>query len=120
MSSETLEFHHGIHHRTYVNNLNQLLDRQAEALATKNIKALNQITNLICFNGGGHLNHEIFWDSMCAQADSHIPDSGPLFDALVAEYGSIEAFIKLFNTRATAIQGSGWGWLVYNMKMNHL
>ena len=99
MSSETLDFHYGKHHRTYVNNLNNLLTKQEEVLQAKkkDIKALNQISSLICFNGGGHLNHEIFWDSMCPQTDSQMPSSGPLYDAIVHEYGSIEAMIKAFN-----------------------
>ena len=114
MSSETLEFHYGKHHRTYVNNLNALLDKQEEALKRKDLKALNQISTQICFNGGGHLNHEVFWDSMCPQADSQRPTSGPLFDAIVREYGDIENMLDIFNRKTVGVKGSGWGWLVYN------
>ena len=114
MSSETLDFHYGKHHRTYVNNLNTLLEKQEAALQRKDVRALNQISTDICFNGGGHLNHEIFWDSMCPQADSQMPSSGPLFDAIIHEYGSIEMMIQVFNKKSAGIKGSGWGWLVYN------
>ena len=75
---------------------------------------------MIRFNGGGHLNHEIFWESLCAPADSHIPDSGPLHDALVDGWDSIDNFINVFNTRTAAIQGSGWGWLIYNKQKGSL
>jgi len=72
------------------------------------------------FNGGGHINHTLFWDSLCPQADSQLPESGPLYDALIASWGSIDVFRKIFNQRTAAIQGSGWGWLVYNKRTDVL
>ena len=75
---------------------------------------------MIKFNGGGHLNHELFWDSLCPKADSSLPESGPLHEAMVEGWGSIDEFIKMFNTRTAAIQGSGWGWLVYNKRKDAL
>ena len=75
---------------------------------------------MIKFNGGGHLNHTLFWDSLCAQADSAMPERGPLYDAIIDGWGSIDGFIKMFNVRTAAIQGSGWGWLVYNKRKDAL
>ena len=76
MSGMTLNFHYGKHHRTYVNNLNQLLEQQAEALATGNLSKAIGYSQAIKFNGGGHINHELFWDSLCPQADSALPEEG--------------------------------------------
>ena len=120
MSGQTIDFHYGKHHRTYVNNLNNLLEQQAEFMAQGKLNKSIALSNQIKFNGGGHLNHEIFWESMCPQADSAIPESGPLHDAMVEGWGSIDSFIKMFNMRTAAIQGSGWGWLVYNKRKDAL
>ncbi len=120
MSGHLLDFHYGKHHRTYVNNLNNLLEQQAEAAATGDIKTSIGLSQSIRFNGGGHLNHEFFWDSLCPQADSALPDSGPLYDAIVEGWGSHDEFIRVFNQRTAAIQGSGWGWLVYNKRKDSL
>ena len=120
MSGHLLEFHYGKHHRTYVNNLNNLLEQQAEANATGNLKQQLTLQQAIRFNGGGHLNHEFFWESLCPQADSALPEQGPLHDLIVRSWGSIDEFIKVFNSRTAAIQGSGWGWLVYNKRTRTL
>ena len=120
MSGLLLDFHYGKHHRTYVKNLNSLLEEQAEATAVGNLSKAISLTNAIRFNGGGHLNHEFFWDSLCPQADSALPDSGPLHDAIISSWGSMEEFVRVFNARTAAIQGSGWGWLVYNKRKESL
>ena len=69
----------------------------------RDIRKMTQISDLIRFNGGGHLNHELFWESLCPEADSHIPESGPLHDALVTGWDSIDNFISVFNTRTAAL-----------------
>ena len=120
MSGQIIDFHYGRHHRTYVTNLNNLMEQQAEALATCNVKKLVSLQKPLHFNGGGHINHTLFWESLCPAADSHLPESGPLYDALIASWGSIDEFKKTFNQRTANIQGSGWGWLVYNKRTDVL
>ena len=66
MSGQLLDFHYGKHHRTYVNNLNQLLEQQAEAMYRGDLKLQISLEKKLQFNGGGHFNHEFFWDSLCA------------------------------------------------------
>jgi len=83
ISGHLLDFHYGKHHRTYVNNLNTLLEQQAEFHATGNLGKAIGLAQNIRFNGGGHMNHEFFWESLCPQAESHLPDKGPLFDAII-------------------------------------
>ena len=120
VSGHLLDFHYGKHHRTYVNNLNNLLEQQAEFNAKGQIQNAIGLSQAIRFNGGGHLNHEFFWDSLCSQADSNLPDSGPLYDAIIEGWGSVDEFIRIFSARTAGIQGSGWGWLVYNKRKKSL
>ena len=77
----------------------------------------------IKFNGGGHINHELFWESLAppSEGGGALPDEGSdLRNLLNSEWGSIEEFQKYFNTHTSTLQGSGWGWLVYNKEADHL
>ena len=115
ISGHLLDFHYGKHHRTYVNNLNNLLEQQAESAARGDLQKSIGLSQQIKFNGGGHLNHEFFWESLCPQADSSLPEEGSeLHRHIIEGWGTLDNFIKVFNARTAAIQGSGWGWLVYN------
>lgn len=95
VSGHLMEFHYGKHHRAYVNNLNTLNAQSAEALATGNIKRYIELTNAIKFNGGGHLNHEFFWETLAPikSGGGALPDkSSDLRQMIEAEWGSIEKF----------------------------
>ena len=73
--------------------------------------------NAIKFNGGGHLNHEIFWESMCPikNGGGVLPEEqNDLAQMITAEWGSVAEFQTFFNTHTATLQGSGWGWLLYN------
>ena len=103
MSAMTLDFHYGKHHRTYVTNLNNLLEKQAECVARNDNAGQIKLLNAIRFNGGGHENHTLFWESLCPQADSELPTSGDLFDKIVETWGTLDNFIKVFNTKTAAL-----------------
>ena len=121
MSGQLLDFHYGKHHRTYVTNLNNLLEKQAECTAKGDLTGSISLSKLIHFNAGGHINHEFFWESLCPQADSELPSPGTdLHDAIADSWSSMDEFIKTFNSHTAAIQGSGWGWLCYNVKKGTL
>ncbi len=80
-----------------------------------------EISKALKFNGGGHFNHEFFWDSLCAPKDSHRPDHDTqLMRYILKTWDSFEQFEERFEKRTTAIQGSGWGWLAYNKKQHRL
>ena len=69
------------------------------------------------FNGGGHLNHEFFWDSLSpiGERGGFLPAEGSdLHTALTQAFGSVDNFISHFSANTAAVQGSGWGWLAYN------
>lgn len=117
VSGHLMEFHYGKHHRNYVNNLNMLNEKSAEALAKGDIKRYIELTNAVKFNGGGHLNHEFFWECLAPikEGGGAIPDeASDLRQMIEKEWGSIAQFQNVFNSQTTAVQGSGWGWLIYN------
>src|SRR5262249_16910109 len=67
------------------------------------------------FNGGGHVNHSIFWTNLAPQSKGGGEvQKGALLDAITRDFGSLDAMKEECTTKTVAIQGSGWGWLGYN------
>lgn len=121
VSGKLMDYHYGKHHRTYVNNLNKLIEQAMEASLTNDVRKQIDIQYALKFNGGGHLNHELFWDSLCAPKDSSRPEAGSRLEQYISHtWGDIDSFIARFNHLSTAVQGSGWGWLCYHKKTNRL
>ncbi|KAJ3806845.1 Mn superoxide dismutase [Lentinula lateritia] len=112
ISEEIMTLHHQKHHQTYVNGLNA-----AEELYAKSPSVKEQITlhAALKFNGGGHINHTLFWKNLApASGDGGKLTDGPLKTAIESDFGSVDNFKKVFSAKTAAIQGSGWGWLGYN------
>ena len=123
ISQRLMEFHYGKHHQTYVNNLNGLYEKAADALESGDHQKFVDLSQAIKFNGGGHLNHEFFWESLApiSNGGGVTPAKGSkLHDALCANFGSVEDFIAHFSANTAAVQGSGWGWLAYNKNSKEL
>lgn len=109
ISRETLEFHWGKHHQTYVNNLNNLVE--GTDWAEKSLEEIILGAEGGLFNNAAQVyNHTFFWSSMTPQGGGE--PKGALKDALVAPWGSVEAFVKAFSDAAAGNFGSGWTWLV--------
>ena len=109
ISRETLEFHWGKHHQTYVNNLNNLVE--GTDWAEKSLEDIILGAEGGLFNNAAQAwNHTFFWSSMTPQGGGE--PKGALKDALVATWGSVEAFVKAFSDAAAGNFGSGWTWLV--------
>jgi Fe-Mn family superoxide dismutase len=121
ISKEIMDLHYNKHHKTYVTNLNAALEQEAQAEAQKDLAAQVALQQAIRFNGGGHINHSIFWTNLApkSQGGGELP-TGDLASAITAEFGSLQAFIDQFNAKTAAIQGSGWGWLGYNKAKKRL
>ena len=119
LSGQIMELHHSKHHQTYVNNLNQLMEKQADAAAKGDTEALIQLQPGIKFNGGGHVNHTIFWTNLCAAKDFE-PPVGELAAKIDADFGSLGALQAKMNGDSAAVQGSGWGWLGYSKEKDAL
>ena len=109
-----MELHHGRHHQAYVTNLNKALEASAAALSRGDLHDYAAQLPAIRFNGGGHINHALFWPGLApATSDDAAPDAAPsLTAAIAATWGSLDAFRAAFAAELLAIQGSGWGWLV--------
>jgi len=113
ISREIMELHHQKHHNAYVTKLNEALEAYEKAEASGDLGAMTALLKAIKFNGGGHINHSIFWTNLAPVGKGGgEPPTGPLMEAIVATYGSLEALIETFNGKAGPLQGSGWGWLV--------
>lgn len=110
---EIMELHHLKHHQTYVTNFNAAEAQLQDALGKNDTSKVIALQNAIRFNGGGHLNHSIFWKNLSAAKTNR---SKELADALNASFGSFEDFKKELTATTVAVQGSGWGWLGYNRK----
>lgn len=115
ISAEIMTLHYTKHHQTYVNNLNKALEQYAEAESKQNLAQMIALEQAIKFNGGGHVNHSIFWTNLISEKKGGgVLEKGKLLDALTQEFGSLDAFIEQFSAKTVAIQGSGWGWLGFN------
>ncbi|TAL43062.1 MAG: superoxide dismutase [Fe] [Methylovulum sp.] len=111
ISEETLEYHYGKHHQTYVTNLNNLVPgTEFEALSLEEIimKSSGGIFN----NAAQVWNHTFYWNSLAPNAGGQ--PSGALADAINATFGSFEKFKEEFTKCAVTTFGSGWAWLVKN------
>lgn len=112
IKAEIMELHYKKHHQGYVTNLNTALEQLAEAEKKNDLPGVIALQSAIKFNGGGHVNHSIFWTNLIPQQKA-TPLRGQLLDAIEREFGSLQHFIGQMTTQTVAIQGSGWGWLGY-------
>ncbi|XP_053657773.1 superoxide dismutase [Mn], mitochondrial isoform X1 [Anopheles marshallii] len=110
---EIMELHHQKHHNAYVTNLNAAEEQLQDAVAKKDVSKIIQLGNAIKFNGGGHINHSIFWKNLSPDRSDPSVD---LQKALNRDFQSMENFKKEMKAAAVAVQGSGWAWLGYNKK----
>lgn len=117
IDQETMTIHHDKHHAAYVNNLNAALEKAPE-LAGKSIEDLiknldsvpDAVKGAVRNNGGGHLNHTMFWETMTPGGAGE--PSGALKDAIDAAFGSLDELKTKFNAAGAGQFGSGWAWLV--------
>ena len=113
MSAETLDFHHGKHHQTYVTNLNNLLkdhELQSSSLEDIVVKTSKDASMAGIFNNAGqHWNHILFWRCMKPNGGGSIPSE--LEGRLNSDFGSVEQFKEAFIQAGTTQFGSGWAWL---------
>ena len=115
ISAEIMRLHHSKHHQTYVTNLNNFSNQLEEAMHKNDVSGVVSLQQAIKFNGGGHLNHTIFWKNLLpANKGGGELGSGELRSMIEAQYGSLEKFQETMAAATVAVQGSGWGWLGYD------
>lgn len=114
IDQQTMDIHHGRHHRAYVDNLNGKL-AEFPALGTSELEAImakiSSFDAAVRNNGGGHYNHSLFWQLMAPVDKGGLP-SPALKRALEKNFGSVEAFKKAFSEAGAKQFGSGWAWLI--------
>lgn len=121
ISKEIMNLHYNKHHKAYVDNLNKALDQYEKAEKESDIATQIAVQSAIKFNGGGHVNHSIFWTNLAPKVKGGgVAPKGELAQAIDQEFGSLQNFIEQFNTKTAAIQGSGWGWLGFNKAKKRL
>ncbi|KAF0288383.1 Superoxide dismutase [Mn], mitochondrial [Amphibalanus amphitrite] len=118
ISAEIMQLHHSKHHQTYVNNLNVAEEKLAEAVAKNDTSTIISLQGALKFNGGGHINHSIFWQNLCPGGSGE--PEGELLAAIQRDFGSFEALKQRLSAATVAVQGSGWGWLGYDKEAGRL
>jgi len=119
IDKQTMEIHHGKHHQAYVTNLNAALEKHPE-LQSKSVEELlkginsvpEDIRTAVRNNGGGHVNHTMFWQIMGPKAGGQ--PSGAIGDAIKSAFGSFDKLKEEFKKAAVGRFGSGWAWLIDN------
>ncbi len=120
IDAQTMEIHHTKHHQAYTNGLNTALESlSAELQNMELIKLLSSLDKVpenvrgaVNFHGGGYDNHTLFWNNMKPNGGGE--PGGSVADAINSSFGGFANFKEKFTKDTGAIQGSGWGWLVYN------
>lgn len=111
MSKETLEFHHGKHHKTYVDNLNKLVP--GTEFENMDLETIIKKSSGGIFNNAAQIwNHTFFWNGLSPKGGGE--PTGDLAAAIVRDFGSFAAFKEKFSEASIKQFGSGWGWLVLN------
>ena len=113
----TMKLHHDKHHAAYVQKLNGAVEKhpelgkQSPEELIKNLsKVPEDVRTVVRNNGGGHLNHSMFWEIMKPKGGGD--PTGPIADQIKKDFGSFNDFKTQFEEKTAAQFGSGWGWLV--------
>lgn len=120
IDAQTMEIHHTKHHQAYTNGLNTALESLSAELQnmelTKLLSSLDKVPEnvrgAVNFHGGGYDNHALFWNNMKPNGGGE--PGGSVADAINSSFGNFASFKEKFSKDTGAVQGSGWGWLVYN------
>jgi len=120
IDARTMEIHHTKHHQTYTTKLNDALGKCSSDIQNKDILDIlsdlsqvpDELKKAINFNGGGYDNHKLFWNNMKPNGGGE--PGGAEADAINSTFASIADIKEKFSSTTAVIQGSGWGWLVYN------
>jgi superoxide dismutase, Fe-Mn family len=112
IDKQTMEIHHGKHHQAYVNNLNNAIaGTEMENMTLEDIfKGMSRYPAAVRNNGGGHWNHNFFWQIMAPNAGGK--PSGDLLTAIEKRFESFDNFKDEFSRAGATRFGSGWAWLI--------
>lgn len=114
IDKETMEIHHNKHHNTYVTKLNAAIEgtdlenKSIEEIVANLDSVPSDIQTAVRNNGGGHLNHSLFWQILSPNSE----EKGTVVDKIKEQWGSLDEFKDEFAKKAAGQFGSGWAWLV--------
>ena len=118
IGEDTLAVHYSKHHQTYLNNLNDLLEKEQStndydlvALISNPSLIPESIRQGVINNGGGYLNHNLYWETITPNGKENLE----MLNVINERFGTFEEFKELFSTAAKTHFGSGWVWLVKNL-----
>ncbi|MCL6634998.1 MAG: superoxide dismutase [Peptococcaceae bacterium] len=109
---QTVRLHHDVHHKAYVDGLNNAEARLAEAREKGDFALIKHWERELAFHGSGHLLHTLFWDNMKPGGGG--PATGKVAVQIDRDFGGFDAFKKQFSAAAVAVEGSGWAVLCWN------
>jgi Fe-Mn family superoxide dismutase len=119
IDEQTMHLHHDKHHQAYVTNLNGAIDKHPELGKhtpedlLRNINSIPEdIRTTVRNNGGGHVNHSMFWNIMKPSGGGE--PTGKIAEQIRKDFGDFEALKKQFNETTAKQFGSGWGWLLWD------
>ncbi|PQQ19181.1 superoxide dismutase [Prunus yedoensis var. nudiflora] len=119
ISGEIMQLHHQKHHQTYVTNFNNALEHLDQAMAKGHSPTIVKLQSVIKFNGGGHINHSVFWKNLTpVREGGGEPPKGSLARAVENQF-ALDSLIQKVNVEGAALQGSGW-WLALDKDQKRL
>lgn len=112
ISAEIMNLHYNKHHKAYVDNYNKAFEQFLDAERRGDLTKMIELQTALKFNGGGHINHSIFWTNLApvSSGKSKAP-KGALGEAIDTAFGGFDNFKEKMSAKAVGIQGSGWAWL---------
>ncbi|MEO1512331.1 MAG: superoxide dismutase, partial [Planctomycetota bacterium] len=116
LDAQTMEIHHARHHAGYVRGLNRAVRALRDIREGRGeIGLVKHWSREVSFHGSGHVNHTLFWFGMKPESDGGggFP-SGRLAEQIDRDFGSFAQFAAHFKAASAAVEGSGWGWLVWD------
>ncbi|OAE18570.1 hypothetical protein AXG93_1923s1260 [Marchantia polymorpha subsp. ruderalis] len=109
ISGDIMQLHHSKHHQAYITGFNQALEKLDAAHSSRDPQTIVQLQAALKFNGGGHVNHSIFWKNLAPiKEGGGVPPEGSLASAIEAEFGSLEILKAKMVAGGVGVQGSGW------------
>jgi len=118
IDTRTMQIHHGKHHQAYVDNLNRAIaaDTALRGLPLETLMGrMSKLPEAVRNNGGGHWNHDFFWQSMTRPGQGGVP-SPALLAAIDRDFGSLDKFKAAFRAAGLTRFGSGWSWLIVDAR----
>jgi Fe-Mn family superoxide dismutase len=113
MDEQTLHLHHDLHHKAYVDGLNNAEAKLAEARAKGDFALIKHWSREAAFHGSGHILHALFWQNLVPASMAKAAPGGKLAEAIDRDFGSFDAFKAQLTAATVAVEGSGWGILAF-------